>query len=65
LVIWNPDAQLSVEPAHLHQRHKITPYARRKLSGLVEATFLRGRKIYERGEFGPSPLGQVLRRGRA
>ena len=44
LVIWNPDSQFSVEPAKLYQRHKITPYAGRKLSGLVEATFLRGPK---------------------
>jgi len=64
-VIWNPNAEFSVDPAKMHQRHKITPYAGRKLSGQVETTFLRGRKIFDRGEFSPSPLGQTLRRGSA
>jgi allantoinase len=62
-VIWNPRDEFTVDPARLHQRHKITPYAGRKLSGIVETTFLRGRKIYDRGEFSSSPLGQILRRG--
>jgi allantoinase len=62
-VIWNPDRRFSVDPAKLHQRHKITPYAGREFSGVVETTFLRGRKIFDRGEFSPSPLGQILRRG--
>jgi allantoinase len=65
LVIWNPDATIRVEPALLHHRHKITPYMGRELAGLVETTFLRGRKIYERGEFSPAPIGQILRRGNA
>jgi allantoinase len=65
LVVWNPEARFSVDKAQLHQRHKVTPYAGRKLSGVVETTFLRGRKIYDRGEFSPSPVGQVLRRGSA
>jgi allantoinase len=63
LVVWDPDSSFLVEPSQLHQRHKITPHAGRKLSGVVATTFLRGRKIYDHGEFSPSPLGQVLRRG--
>ena len=63
LVIWNPDAKFVVEPSQLHHRHKITPYAGRTLTGVVETTFLRGRKIYDRGEFCPSPIGRVLHRG--
>jgi allantoinase len=64
-VIWNPDGRFTVDPAKLHQRHKISPYAGRELLGVVETTFLRGRKIFERDEFSPSPLGQILRRGSA
>jgi allantoinase len=64
-VIWNPDGRFSVDPAKLHQRHKISPYAGRELSGVVETTFLRGRKIFDRGELSHSPLGQILRRGSA
>jgi allantoinase len=65
LVIWNPSAKFVVEPSELHHRHKITPYAGRTLKGVVDTTILRGRKIYERGEFCASPTGRVLHRGGA
>src|SRR5262249_375389 len=51
LVVWNPEESRSVVAEALHQRHKLTPYAGRKLRGVVEATYLRGVKIYDRGEF--------------
>ena len=51
LVIWNPEVAFKVDPALLHHRHKVTPYAGRDLMGIVEATFLRGIKIFERGNF--------------
>ena len=50
-VIWNPDEKFRVDPAQLLHRHKITPYAGRELKGTIVTTILRGRKIYERGEF--------------
>lgn len=65
LVIWNPDAKFVADPAQLHHRHKITPYAGRQLTGVVETTILRGRKIYDRGEFSPGPVGRVLHRAEA
>jgi allantoinase len=65
LVIWNPDAKYLVKAEHLHQRHKVTPYAGREMTGVVETTFLRGRKIYDRGEYSAAPIGHVLRRGDA
>jgi allantoinase len=65
LVIWNPSAKFVVEPSQLHHRHKLTPYAGRALAGVVETTILRGRKIYDRGKFCPSPIGRVLHRGSA
>jgi allantoinase len=61
--IWNPDEKFRVDPVQLHHRHKITPYAGRELKGMVATTFLRGRKIFERGEFSASPIGHVLLRG--
>lgn len=64
-VIWNPEAKFTVKAEELHQRHKITPYAGREMFGVVETTFLRGRKIYDRGEFSDAPVGHVLRRGDA
>jgi allantoinase len=62
LVIWNPDQNFCVHPAGLHHRHKLTPYAGRELFGVVETTFLRGRKVFERGEFSAAPAGQILYR---
>lgn len=64
LVIWNPDAAFRVDPAQLQHRHKVTPYAGAELLGIVEATFLRGTKILERGAFCGAPMGKVLLRGR-
>lgn len=64
IVIWNPDETFRVETSMIHHRHKLTPYVGRTLSGVVEATFLRGRKIYDRGEFAAETSGEMLlRRG--
>jgi allantoinase len=51
LVLFDPDATWTVDPEKLHQRHKITPYAGHELRGRVLATYLRGEKIYNDGEF--------------
>jgi allantoinase len=64
LVVWNPDAGFTVDPAQLYHRHKLTPYAGRDLMGIVEATFLRGVKIFDRGNFCAVPAGKVLLRGK-
>lgn len=60
LVIWNPDAQFTVTPSTLHHRHKITPYAGEVLSGVVQQTFLRGRKVYDSDNFIDAPMGHML-----
>lgn len=60
LVIWNPDETFRVEPAMIHHRHKLTPYAGQTLSGMVKTTFLRGRKIYEDGQFTEDAAGAFL-----
>jgi allantoinase len=62
LVVWDPEAPFRVDAERLHQRHKLTPYAGRDLLGVVTATFLRGRKIFERGEFSAGPTGNILKR---
>jgi allantoinase len=60
LVVWNPKKQFKVEGSALHHRHKLTPYEGRMLNGVVEKTFLRGRKIYDGGEFISKPGGDLL-----
>lgn len=59
-VIWNPKKQFRVDGNALHHRHKLTPYNDRVLQGVVEKTFLRGRKIYDDGEFVSGPHGHLL-----
>lgn len=60
LVIWNPGKQFTVEGTALQHRHKLTPYQGRLLAGVVEKTFLRGRQIYDNGEFLGEPGGLLL-----
>lgn len=60
VVIWDPERQFRVEGEKLEHRHKLTPYEGRELSGVVEKTFLRGRKIYDDGELIGAPSGQLL-----
>src|SRR5262252_5076334 len=60
LVVWNPEAQFTVSREMILHRHSVTPYLGRSFRGLVEMTFLRGQKIYERGEPLGGPSGQPL-----
>jgi allantoinase len=65
LVMFDPADRWTVRPEALHQRHKITPYAGRELHGRVQATYLRGEKIYDHGNFGnfsTPAIGRVLQR---
>ena len=48
LVIWDPDRSRVVDPAALRQRHLLTPYAGRKLFGVVRATFSGGHLVFGR-----------------
>ena len=59
LVVWDPAAGFVVEPALLQHRHPLTPYAGRRLRGVVRATYLRGRLVYRDGAFA-SPRGELL-----
>ncbi|MGI8498009.1 MAG: allantoinase AllB [Gemmatimonadaceae bacterium] len=57
IVIWSPDEDLEVRAESLHHRHALTPYLGATLPGVVRATYLRGRLIYDRGAFAPEPCG--------
>jgi allantoinase len=62
LVIWDPDAAVTIAPAMIEHRHKITPYAGEVLRGVVHATYLRGRCIHDRGQVGERAHGCLLGR---
>ncbi|NDU72853.1 allantoinase AllB [Actinomadura sp. DSM 109109] len=59
LVAFAPDAAFTVDPASLHHRHPVTPYAGRALTGAVQATWLRGARA------GDAPAGRLLTRTEA
>jgi allantoinase len=61
LVVWRPDAEFRVEAARLEHRHKLTPYAGRKLSGEVVSTYLAGRRVFHGGAFEGEPSGEWVR----
>jgi allantoinase len=62
IVIWEPDTDFIVDPEQLAHRHKFTPYAGFALFGTVQTTLLRGKIIFDAGEFVGEPQGRVLKR---
>jgi allantoinase len=60
VVIWNPNREFIVDGEQLEHRHKLTPYQGERLRGVVEKTFLRGRKIYDGQRHNDLPLGRML-----
>ena len=62
IVIWNPDREFTVNHDTLHHRHKLTPYDGEQLTGVVQKTFLRGKKIYDDGTLAPQPQGVLIKR---
>ena len=57
LVAFAPDDGFTVDPARLHHRHRLTPYAGQRLDGVVRRTWLRGEPA------GGAPAGRLLSRG--
>jgi allantoinase len=57
LVAFDPDATFTVDPHALHHRNPVTPYAGKVLTGVVRATWLRGRPVT-----GDAPGGRLLTR---
>jgi allantoinase len=55
--IFAPDESFVVDPKRLHHRHPVTPYAGRRLHGVVRSTILRGEVVD-----GKRPRGQLLAR---
>ena len=59
VAVFAPEATFVVDPARLHHKNPVTPYAGRDLTGAVRRTLLRGREV------GDEPTGTLLRRGEA
>ena len=61
LVIFDPEAEFVVDPAHLQQRNPVSPYAGRRLAGMVRQTWLRGERV---DSSSPTRHGRLIERGR-
>lgn len=60
LVVWDPGAEVTVDPAGLESRHPQTAYAGHRLEGRVHATYLRGRLVWADGAPTAEPHGRLL-----
>jgi hypothetical protein len=60
LVLFDPDAVMTVNSAALQQRHKLTPYDGYVLRGRVRATYLRGVKVWDDGRLVHAGRGGLL-----
>ncbi len=58
LGVFAPDEHMVVDPAELHHRSPVTPYAGRAVTGVVRSTWLAGRRVDIDGE----PRGRLLDR---
>ena len=63
--VFAPDDGFVVDPATLFHRNPITPYAGRRLDGVVRSTWLRGLEIGGAEPAGDRPRGHLLTRGEA
>ena len=62
IVIWHPDKEFEVRTELIHFKNKLTPYEGMNLRGVVEATYVRGVKVFGKGEFAAQPSGSLLLR---
>ncbi len=62
LTVFAPDEAFVVDPAALHHKHPVTPYADRPLAGTVRETWLRGQRVEPAGG---ERRGKLLTRGEA
>jgi allantoinase len=62
LVVWSPEQEFTVRAGDLLQRHPLTPYLGRTLAGVVQATYLRGERVFTRGTGVVGAQGVMLHR---
>lgn len=60
LILWDPGASFVVDADRLQQRHKVTPYAGRRLRGVVRRTYLRGVPVWDAGKIAADHRGRLL-----
>jgi allantoinase len=61
LVVFDPEEEFTVTEDRLHHRHAVSPYLGERLRGVVQATYLRGRVVFEAGRFPGEARGAEVR----
>lgn len=57
-VVFDSENEFVVGPNRLYYRHPLSPYLGEKLRGVVKATYLRGKLVFEEGRFPGKPIGR-------
>jgi allantoinase len=57
-VVFDSDREFVVSENKLHYRHPLSPYLGETLRGVVKATYLRGKAVFDEGEFPGEPGGR-------
>ena len=60
MVVWDPNAEFTIQASDLLFKHKISPFIGRSVVGKVHSTYLRGKRIYHEREFQSGPTGQLI-----
>jgi allantoinase len=63
LLVFAPEREFVVTEDRLYYRHRVSPYLGERLRGVVQKTFVRGRCVFDDGEFPGEICGkEILRR---
>ena len=62
LVVFDAETAFVVTEAMIEHKHKVSPYICQELWGVVEQTFLRGERVFQRPDFLHLNHGQLLTR---
>lgn len=60
LVVWSPEKQFTVTENTIQHKHTLTPYLNEELYGVVEQTWLAGRKVFDHENFVILNKGRVI-----
>jgi allantoinase len=60
VVVWDPDADVTVDADALYYRHRVSPYVGATLRGRVHRTIVRGREVYDGHGHPAGPIGKAL-----
>jgi allantoinase len=60
--VFDDTGEYTISADMIKYRHRVTPYEGRRVTGVIEKTFVRGREVFAAGEILDSPVGEPLLR---